>query len=145
MAGSSMTFTYDNGQDGQGILCGIRKVTGDWVSDDSAGTVSGTTTKIVGRLLKLVTNPSATAPTDSYVIAITDEESQDVLANIQNTAGMSDRDTTNTEELYLHLLNNDGTRIGIAAYPVVCDKLTIAISAAGNSKAGRFILYYDPR
>lgn len=138
-----MTLTYDDGYTQVGGPGRIRKIIGDWVSDDSAGTASATTQKIVGRLIKLVTDPGATAPTDSYVIAITDEEGVDVCAVCQNSAALSDRDTANTEQTYLYILNADNTPIGIAAFPVVCDKLTIAISAAGNSKTGQFVLYYD--
>jgi hypothetical protein len=142
MAGSSMTFTYDDGVDAANTRGSIRKVIGDWVSDDSAGTASGTTRKIVGELIKLVTDPGSTAPTDNYDIAIADEEGANVLGSIQNATALGTRDTANTEETYLHLLNADNTPIGIAAYPVVCDKLTISIANAGNSKTGQFILYY---
>lgn len=142
MAGSSITLTYDDGVDGAGYRGRIRKVIGDWVSDDAAGTASTTTRKIVGELIKLVTDPGSAAPTDSYIIAFTDPEGLDVLAGIQNAAALADRDTANTEQTYLHLLNADMTPIGIATYPVVCDVLTVSISAAGNSKTGQFILYY---
>lgn len=141
MAGSSMAFTYDDGHDGAGHRGSIRKVIADWVSDDSTGAVTGTTRKIVGRLIKAVTDPGAAAPTDDYDIAITDPEGVNVLGNCQNS--LDNRDTANSEEVYLYLKNADATPIGIAALPVVCDALTIAITNAGNSKAGQIILYYE--
>ena len=55
MAGSSMTFTYDE-------TGPIKKIKIDWLSDSSAGTASGTTKKISGRLLKGVTDPGSAAP-----------------------------------------------------------------------------------
>lgn len=135
MAGSSMTFTYDD-------LGSIRKVIVDWLSDDASGAVSGTTAKITGTLIKGVTNPGATAPTDNYDIAITDEEGADVLAGVIAASTLANRDTTNTETVNFFLLNTDASPLSMAAFPVVCDKLTIAITAAGNAKAGRLILYY---
>jgi hypothetical protein len=143
MAGSSMTFTYDDGADRLGLYCGVKKVIVDWVSDDSAGTASGTTAKIVGRLVKGVTDPSAggTAPSDDYDITITDSEGVNVLANC--SASLSNRDTANTEEVYFTLKDTAGTG-NIAAFPVVCDTLGVAVAAAGNSKAGQLILYYMP-
>lgn len=142
MAGSSMTFTYDDGWDRLGQQCRIRRVIADWVSDDSDGSASGTTQKVVGELIKVVTDPGSAAPSDNWDVIITDEEGVDVTAVCQNAATLLTRDTANTEQTYLYILNADGTPIGIAAFPVVCDKLTIAVANAGNSKTGQIILYY---
>ena len=142
MAGSSMTFTYDDGQDGRGQHCGVRKVIVDWLSDDSDGTVSGTTRKIVGMLIKGVTDPGSAAPTDNYDITITDEDGVDVLAVCQST--LANRDTTNSEQAYFLVLDTAGTPLAQSIHPVVCDKLTISIAAAGNAKTGQLILYYKP-
>lgn len=144
MAGSSMTFTYDDGYDGIGRACSIRKVIADWVSDDSTGAVSATTRKIVGRLIKIATDPGSAAPTDNYDVTIVDEKSISVVAGCQNVAALAARDTANNEETYLYILNADSTPIGMPTYPVVCDKLTIGIANAGNSKTGQIILYYEP-
>ncbi len=142
MTGSSMTFTYDDGIDGAGIPCGIKRIICDWVSDASAGTASGTTRKIVGELIKGVTDPAASTsdPTDNYDITITDEKSVDVLAACKK--GLADRDTANNEQQYFLILNDDTSALSTAKHPVVCDKLTVAVAAAGNSKAGQLILYY---
>lgn len=137
MAGSLIAFTYDNGVDDLGNQSRIRKVTVDWTSDDSTGAVSGTTKKIVGELIKAIIDPSATAPTDDYDITITDEEGVDVLALCKT--GLGDRDTTTSEQVYFGL--TDGS-VNTSAFPVVCDKLTIAIANAGNSKVGQLILYW---
>ena len=133
MAGSSMTFTYDD-------LGAIRKVIADWVSDSATGAVSGTTKKITGQLIKGVTDPGATAPTDNYDIAITDEENADVLANCVDN--LADRDTANTETVYFLVSDLAATDPGGAVHPVVCDVLTIAVTNAGNSKTGQLDLYY---
>ncbi len=142
MTGSSMTFTYDDGQDGVGARGSIKRIFCDWVSDASAGTASGTTRKINGWLIKGVTNPGATAPTDNYDIDITDEESADVLVNCVAAGRLHDRDTSNTEVAYFLVENVDASALASSAHPVVCDALTVSITNAGNSKVGRLILYY---
>jgi len=97
-----------------------------WTSDDSAGTVTGTTTKSYnGKLIWFVTDPGSTAPTDNYDIAINDGNSIDVLAG----AG-ADRDTANTEY---------GAEASLGA--VVNSTLSIAISNAGNAKTGTTYVY----
>lgn len=141
MAGSSMSFTYDDGADGAGLRGNIRKVIADWTSDDSDGTASGTTRKIVGRLIKAVTDPGSVAPTDDYDITITDPEGLDVLAVCQS--GLSNRDTANSEQVYFLVLDAAGTPLAQSIHPVVCDPLTIAVANAGNSKTGQIILYYE--
>lgn len=141
MAGSAMTFTYDEGYDAAGNFGGVKKVLISWTSDDSTGAVTGTTRKIVGTLIKGVTDPGATAPTDDYDIAITDEEGVNVFASCVDTSPLGDRDTANSEAAYFML--SDGTA-SIAAFPVVCDVLTVAVSNAGNSKQGQLVLYYKP-
>lgn len=136
MAGSAMTFAYDD----EGP---VRRVVVDWTSDDGTGAVSGTTRKIVGALVRGVTDPSGTAaPTDDYDVTITDENGVDVLAGCQKT--LANRDTANTEEAYFFLLNADASAVAEAAFPVVCDKLTVAVTNAGNSKQGRIVVYYRP-
>jgi len=126
-----MTFTYDNNGP-------IRKVIAAWTSDDTSGAVSGTCAQISGKLVKCVTDPGAAAPSDNYDIAITDPEGLDVLANCTNS--LANRDTANTEQVDLEL--SDGAA-SIAAYPVVCDALTFAVTNAGNSKNGQIILYHS--
>jgi hypothetical protein len=144
MTGSSMTFTYDDGSDGDGVACGIRKVLVAWTSDSATGSVTGTSRKIVGTLIKAQTVPGAggAAPTDNYDIAITDTNSVDVLGNCKQN--VQNRDTANTEEVYFELLNADATALSMAAFPVVCDQLAVAVTNAGNSKTGTLVLYYRP-
>ncbi len=142
MVGSAMTFSYDDGVDGDGKFGGIKRIIVDWTSDSATGAVSGTTRKIVGELIKGVTDPGASTadPTDNYDITVSDEKSVDVLSSCKK--GLADRDMANNEEQYFMLLNNDTSALSMALRPVVCDKLTIAIAAAGNSKTGQLILYY---
>lgn len=138
-----MTFSYDEGHDGAGGRGRIKKLIADWVSDDSNGTASGTTRKIVGRLIKIVTDPGSAAPTDNYNVTIVDPKSVNVVAGCQNAADLGTRHTTTTQETYLYLENADDTPIGTSLFPVVCDALTIGVANAGNSKTGQIILYYE--
>lgn len=136
MAGSSMTFTYDPGPGP------IVRVVADWTSDDSAGTASGTTTvKVIGKLIKAVTDPGSAAPTDNYDITISDDEGVDVLAACQST--LANRHTTTTQQAYFLLLDAAGTPLAQSVHPVVCGPLTLAVANAGNSKTGQIILYVE--
>lgn len=144
MAGMTATVTYDDGLDRNGRPGRYKKVIVDFLTDDSAGTATVTTDRICGELIKIQTDPGAAAPTDNYDVTITDEEGINVVAGIQNAAALGTRDTANSEETYLHLLNADMTPIGFAVYPIVCDKLTIALANAGNAKTTQVILYYRP-
>jgi hypothetical protein len=139
-AGSSMTFTYDNGVDGDGNANQtIRKITCDWVSDDATGAASATTKKIVGRLIKVVTDPGSPAPTANYDVVVTDENSLNPLAACTNAAALLARHTTTTEATEL------SGGVSDTNYFAVCDALTIAVANAGNSKQGRIVFYYAPK
>jgi hypothetical protein len=147
MAGSSTTITYDNGDLGASIggRGSIRKVLISFTTDDTTGSVTCTTEKISGELIKIVTDPGATAPTDNWDVVLTDEEGVDLSVHMDDVAiaALIARDTANTEETYLPLEDTAGTgRVG--AWPVVCDKLTVTVNNAGNSKTGQIILYYRP-
>jgi len=133
MAGSSMTFTYE-------AFGPIVKVIADWVSDDSAGTASGTTAvKVIGDLVKGVTDPGSAAPTANYDINVTDEEGVDVLAACED--GLANRHTSSSEQQYFLVLDTAATPLAQSVHPVVADKLTVAVTNAGNSKTGQLILY----
>jgi hypothetical protein len=142
MAGMTATVTYDDGEDRKGRVGRYKRVLIDFLTDDSAGTATTTTDKICGELIKIQTDPGSAAPTDNYDITIVDDEGISVVANCQNLASLGTRDTANSEETYLHLLNADMTPIGFAVYPVVCSPLTIALANAGNAKTTQVILYY---
>lgn len=143
MAGSSMTFTYDDGVDGAGKPGRIRQVIADFVTDSATGSVAGTTRKISGELIKIVTDDSGTAPDANWDVVLTDEEGVDLSIHMDDVAiaALIARHTTTALETYLPLEDTAGTgRVG--AWPVVCDKLTITVNNGGNSKNGVIRLYY---
>lgn len=105
----------------------IKKIKFDWLSDDSAGTVTGTTTAAFdGRIIGLCTVPSGvTAPDADYDITLTDSDGVDVLLG----AGI-DRHTSNTEYVA------EASMAGVAH-----SKLTFNVAAAGNAKLGTAYVY----
>lgn len=145
MAGSSTTITYDDGADGAGYRGSIRKVIIDFLTDDASGSVACTTRKIVGELIKIVTDPGSAAPTANWDVVLTDEEGVDLSIHMDDVAiaALIARHTTTTLETYLPLEDTAGTG-RVASWPVVCDKLTVTVNNAGNSKTGQIILYYRP-
>lgn len=126
MAGSSMTFTEEK-------LGTVRKILIDWTSDDTTGTVAGTTTfPVIGFIYKGVTDPGAPAPTTDYDIDLTEPEGTKILG--ASADDLLDRSATVTEVVHFDLASG--------VYPSVSDLLTVTVSNAGNSKQGQIILYY---
>ena len=121
-----MTFAYHD-------LGAIRKIVATWTSDSATGAVSGTTEKIVGSLIKGITDPGTAAPTADYDIVLTDEQSFNILTGAADD--LTDRHTSNTEEVYFDQADHD-------RFPVVADTIGIAVAAAGNSKQGVLTIYY---
>lgn len=144
MAGSTTTITYDDGTDGSGRPGRYTKVLIDFLTDDTTGSVACTTRKIVGQLIKIVTDPGSAAPTANWDVVLTDEEGVDLSIHMDDVAiaALIARHTTTTLETYLPLEDTAGTgRVG--AFPVVCDKLTVTVNNAGNAKTGQIILYVE--
>jgi len=146
MANMTATVTYDDGDQGDSgrvFLGRIRKILIDFVTDDSAGTATVTTRKISGELIKIVTDPGSPAPTANYDVVLTDDEGVDLSVHMDDVAiaALIARHTTTTEETYLPLEDTAGTG-RIAAWPVVCGPLTVALANAGNAKATQVIIYY---
>ena len=121
MAGS-VTITYSSHET-------VKYVQWAWTSDAS-GDVSGTDTNTIdGQVLRWVTNPSSTAPTDDYDIVINDEDGIDIAAGV-----LGDRDTSNSEQVLTGGDAKDG-----AAF---IGKLSLVVSNAGNAKEGVLRMYY---
>lgn len=107
----------------------VKKITCAWTSEnggDNAGKAQKTTTYAYsGEVIRLVTDPGSTAPTDDYDVYVYDEDSMDILM-----AAGKDRDTTTTEQVL-------ASSLGCVAN----DKLTFSIENAGNAKVGTIYLY----
>lgn len=129
MAGSSVTETHEK-------LGPIGVVTLSWVADDTDGSVPATalTTKISGRLLALVTNPGATAPTANYDIVLNDGDSFDVLEGVG-----ANRHTSTTEKVRI-VYSGTSSNPPVAASDTLTFTLTnnVVNSALGTAK-----IYYE--
>lgn len=121
MAGSAMTFTE--------ITHGtVKKIKAAWTSDDTTGAVSAQTTNpYSGRIMGAITVPGTggVEPSVNYDIAVNDGDSVDVALG-----ALANRHNTNTEFV------SEASMAGVAH-----DKLTIAITNAGNSKQGTLYLF----
>ena len=98
-----------------------------WAWTSSAGGAADDTTTAVfdGDIIGLATDPDATAPTADYDVAVTDSNGLDVLMG-QGT----DRSATAIEYV-------SGTSLGAVSNST----LTLAVTAAGNAKAGVVVLW----
>lgn len=102
-----------------------RKLRLAWTSATGGAWTGTTANKYSGKIIGLMTNPGATAPTDNYDIVATDKDGDDVLLG----AGMN-RDTSNTEY------------VASASLGMVVDSaLTITIADAGDAKLGELAIY----
>lgn len=114
---------------------GLKKVTFAWVSS-ATGTVTCATNSQVTAFLKglyivrVVTNPGATAPTDDWDATITDADGVDMMGGV-----LANRDTTNSEEVLPYI---GGLAYGPNPIP---GQITLNITNAGDSKTGTVVLY----
>ena len=82
-----------------------------------------------GWLIKIVTDPGATAPTDDYDITLVDENSADALQSL----GLN-RDTANTESTYMFVSG--------APTPIYLSGThTFTLANAGDEKVGTCTFY----
>jgi len=113
----------------------VRKVVWTWKCTDAgavadqtaAGQINKTSHKYTGIIYRLITDPTD-GPTDNYGVTVLDDDGYDVLMG----AG-ANRDTTNTEQVLW-------SSLGIC----LDSQLRLNISAAGNAKSGKVILYIKP-
>jgi len=104
----------------------IQKIQIDWLSHtDGSGTID---LAMYGWLVKVVTDPGATAPTDNYDITLV-QDGIDAAASL-----LIDRDTANTEQVY-PLVSGAATPIFLAGTH------TFTIANAGSGKNGTAYFY----
>lgn len=111
------TITQTHGATGN-----VRKFTFTCTADVADGSFPATViaVKFEGRLVKLVTNPGATAPTDNYDITLVDAEGLDVLQGVG-----ANRDTANTEAVPV-------VYSGTSLHPTVDETDTLTLTIANN-------------
>jgi hypothetical protein len=135
-----MNFDYDNGVDRLSQHGNLKRIVATWVSD-SGGGASGTTEKIVGRIIKVQTVPGSPAPSDGYSVTVSDSNGINVLAACDAAVTGSD---SVAQEKYLFVLDHANTPTAQPVHPAVCDVLTVTIADAGSAKAGTMIVHYQP-
>lgn len=121
------------------LRASVYKIT--WTST-AGGAAESTLNDEVGRyangiIVRVITDPSATAPTDNYDIVLTDATGIDVM-----NGQLANRDTANTESA-VPLVDNVDAIYGQA---YAFGNLTITVSNAGDSKIGDiYIIIEYPR
>lgn len=108
-----------------------------WTSDGSGAATE--TVELDGQIIKVTTNPSATAPDDNYDITLVDEDGIDIAQGL-----LANRHTTNSQEVYLfEEATLGGTGTDAAALPVYhSGAVTFTVAAAGDTKSGVARIYY---
>ena len=97
MAGSSVTVTRTKREIGRGAKSNqVEIVKISWVADDSDGSVPATEMELDGWLIKAITDPGATAPTDNYDITLVDANGSVDAANSQ----LLNRSTDTSQQVY---------------------------------------------
>lgn len=113
----------------------IKRISVTWESDMSGDAT--VTVAIHGKILRVVTDPGAAAPTDNYDVTLIDVDGADLFVG----QGI-DRDTINTEQFIPGVKITDGTVSSVL--PVIYDgNATLTIAAAGDTKGGTVIVYYS--
>ena len=106
----------------------IRKISIAWVSA-ADGSATGTF-QAHGYLVKVITDPGATAPTADYDITLVDEYGFDAAGG-----ALADRHTSTTQAVY-----PIGASGGVVA-PLMHGTHTFTVANAGDSKVGTCILF----
>lgn len=106
----------------------IERIVIDWTSA-ADGSATQSIENLYGWLVKVVTDPGATAPTDNYDLTLVDENSIDAAES-----ALLNRDTANTETVY-------PIATGAQTPVFLCGTHTFTVANAGDSKVGRCVLY----
>ena len=127
-----MAWSHDYRRNGTDVV----KHTFDWVSDGSGNATLPSRLAVSGEIQRVVFVPSATAaPTSLYDVTLTDADGIDVLAgqgaNLSASAASS---------VCPGVPLRDGTTVSVST-GVVDSVLTLNVSNAGASKAGKVIVY----
>lgn len=108
-----------------------------WIADSSDGSVPATTSmlRIDGYIIKVITNPGTTAPTDNYDITLTNIDGADVVHG-----ELANRDTTNTEEIVPIPADN----VTVYGGSAVIGRITLNITNNSvNSATGTVTVIYE--
>jgi len=106
MAGTvTVTRSFvEQGKGSKSVRC--EKVRLSCTADATNGSFPDTPLNLQGYIMKVVTNPGSTAPTDNYDIAILDEHGSDAALEC-----LTNRDTANSETVYVYWTTTPGAPI----------------------------------
>ncbi len=111
----------------------IERINAAWTSD-----TDGSQTQVVnltGVILRVVTDPGSTAPTDNYDLTAPDEFGLDVFAGLA-----ANRDTANTEHFVPGVAFTDGTTVSVMPI-AVAGNVTLTLANAGSAKVGSVTIF----
>ena len=127
----TMSAPFADGSQDNKIVISWTSATGGAVSAAIAATFAAAQPwngpkpeKIKGFIVRVVTNPGGTAPTDNYDLTLVDEDGVDVASG-----NLADRDQTNSEDW----IPSDP--------PYIDGELTFTIATAGDEKTGACTIY----
>lgn len=117
---------------GKRLVKVVERVEITWIGSSTDGTVPALSIPLQGYVLKVVTNPGTTAPTDNYDIFWYDPDDAALDAMCDGT---KDRDTANGENAYPTLTG--------ASIPVfLCGTYSMEIKGNSvNSATGKIVVY----
>ena len=116
------------GKAGKYFQSRLIKVTFTWLSIADGSYTETTDGYFCGRIVRLVTDPGATAPTDNYDVYLTDSDGGQIIG----TQG-ENRDTATTEGINI-----------TAPGGYFAGTLTLTIAAAGAAKIGTVYVWIAP-
>lgn len=133
MAGS-VTITHQDNRS-------VRQVVFAWTSDASGDVSTGaglTSFSISGEILRITTDPGATAPTANYDVVINDADGIDIAMGF-----LANRHTTNSESVVpLASTTLSGNPVASGCPVFVDGTIELVVSNAGNAKQGTVRVYY---
>ena len=110
----------------------VKVITIDWTADAADASIPALSIELEGWLVKAITNPGATAPTDNYDITLGDpaDSALDALGG-----ALMNRDTANSEQVY-------PVASGATTPIFLCGTYSLAVAGnAVNSATGQIVLY----
>lgn len=108
----------------------------DWVSSSGGAASVASAVPVSGAIARVVFIPSASAaPTDNYDVTLTDSDGIDVLAGQG-----ANLDTANASSVCPGVPLKDGTTTSVLL-TVVDSILTLTVANAGDTKAGKVVVY----
>jgi hypothetical protein len=111
----------------------IERINAAWTSESDGSQTQAV--NITGTILRVVTDPGATAPTDNYDLTAPDEFGLDVFAGQG-----ANRDTTNSEHFCPGVAFADGTTTSVMPI-ALAGNVTFTIANAGDSKVGNIVVF----